>query len=193
MTRRLRGLIAAVLATGCSTQQQENAFVIPGPLVPSPLPAATYVWETREELDIWVNNAVTRGPLTLEGAGTDAFIRITRAEQQWVLRGPDFTPPADGVRTLRIVYRWRPDPGLPASAGRTAYVTAHFQTVRPIHTFDPTAQAAGHVTLQPNDNWNELTFIVDQYTPPIEVQYCYLHSAGANRGVIEIDRIELIR
>lgn len=186
-------LVLAVCAIACGGEGPGNSFVIPGPAVPSPLPAGNYVWDTREELDVWVNNAVTRGPLSLEGAGAEAFVKVSRADQQWVLRGPDFSPPAAGMRTLRIRYKWRLDPSVPASAARDVYVTARFQTLHPLYAFDPTAQGLAHINMHPNDEWTEITFIIDQYTPPIDVQYCYLHSTGANRGVIDIDRIEMIR
>jgi hypothetical protein len=35
--------------------------------------------------------------------------------------------------------------------------------------------------------------IPGQYTPPIDVRYCYIHAFGANRGVLEIDRIEFVQ
>jgi hypothetical protein len=38
-----------------------------------------------------------------------------------------------------------------------------------------------------------VTLRPSQYTPPIDVSYCYVTSNGANRGVLEIDRIELVR
>jgi hypothetical protein len=195
MTARLaRFVVVALLTTGCEVGERPSSYVIPGPTVPSPLPTlAPCVWDTREELAIWVNNPVARGSLALEESGPEAFIRIDRADREWVIRGPDLTPPAVGVRTLLIRYRWQPDAGLPATAARTAYTTAYFQTTTSIHWFDPSAQAAANVDLQPRDDWTDIAFVPGQFTPPIDVQYCYLRSGGANRGVIEIDRIELVR
>jgi hypothetical protein len=187
-------LLAATLATGCEIGERPPSYVLPGPTVPSPIPtAAPYVWDTRDELAIWVNNPVARGSLALEGSGSEAFIKIDRADLPWVLRGPDLTPAATGVRTLLIRYRWQPDPGLPSTATRTAFLTVNFETTTPVHAFDPTAQGAAHVDLQPRDEWTAITFTPGQYTPPIDVAYCYVHSQGANRGVLEIDRLELVR
>jgi hypothetical protein len=90
-------------------------------------------------------------------------------------------------------YRWRPDDSLPATATQTAYLTAVFQTTRPIHSFDPTAQATAQATLTATEDWKEIDFRPNQYTPPIDVEYCYVHSLGANRGVLEIDRLDLVR
>jgi hypothetical protein len=187
-------ILLAALTTGCEAGGRSAAFVIPGPAGPSEVPTALpYLWDTRDELSIWMHNPVARGSLALEGSGLEAFLRIDRADREWLLRGPDFTPPATGVRTLSIRYRWRPDPGLGAGATRTLHVTAHFQTSTPMVAYDPNAQAAASSELQPQDDWTEVTLIPGQFRPPIEVEYCYVHSFGANRGVLEIDRIELVR
>jgi hypothetical protein len=195
MTASMRvSILSAVLAAGCDAGGPAPAFVIPGPTVPSPLPTtAPYVWDSEEELSIWMNNSVTRGSLALVSDGAAAFIRIDRADREWVLRGPDLTPAVGAVRTLRIRYRWRPDPALSASAARTARLTTYFQTPGPVVSYDPIAQAAAIIELQPADDWTDVAFIPGQYKPPIEITYCYLHSLGANRGVIEIDRLELVR
>jgi len=195
MTASLRVLIGcAVLAAGCDAGGRPPAFVIPGPTVPSPLPTtAPYVWDSEEELSIWVNNPVTNGSVALASDGAAAFIRIDQANRTWVLRGPDLAPPVADVRTLRIRYRWRPDSELPASAARTAQVTALFQATGPVVGYDPIAQAAANIALEPALDWTDVEFVPGQYKPPIEITYCYLYSLGANRGVIEIDRLELVR
>ena len=71
----------------------------PGPGRAESFPTAPpYVWDTADELLIWMNNPVARGSLALEGSGTDAFIRIDRATANWLLRGPDLEPAAEGVQ-----------------------------------------------------------------------------------------------
>jgi hypothetical protein len=187
-------LAVAILSTGCEVGVRPSPFVIPGPTVPSSLPTTTpYVWDTREELAIWVDNPVARGPLATEGVGSDAFIRIDRADRAWLVRGPDLTPVASAVQTVRLRYRWRLDPSLPPTAAQTASVTANCQTTTLIHSFDPTAQAAAHADLEPRADWTDVGLVPGQFKPPIDVVYCYIHSSGANRGVLEIDRIELAR
>jgi hypothetical protein len=187
-------LVAGLAASGCDTGGRPPAYVIPGLPVPSPLPTVPpYLWDSHDELSIWMNNPVARGTLALLGNGGGAFIRIDRPDREWLLRGPDLTPAATDVRTLSIRYRWRPDPDLPAVAARTARVTAHFQTTAPVVGYDPIAQAAASIDLLPQDEWTDVALIPGQFKPPIEVSYCYLHSFGANRGVLEIDRIELVR
>jgi hypothetical protein len=193
-TRAAIVLIGAALATGCEMGARPASYVLPGPTVPSPVPtAAPYAWDTRDELAIWMNNSVARGSLALVGSESEAFIRIDRAELPWVLRGPDLKPAAAGIGTLLIRYRWQPDPSLTPTAARTAFLTVNFETATPVHSYDPTAQAAAHVDLQPRDGWTAVTFTPGQYRPPIDVAYCYVHSQGANRGVLDIDRIELVR
>jgi len=185
---------ATVVTAGCNADNPGSSYVIPGPTVPTRVPTLEpFVWDTRDELANWVENDAAKGPLAVEGSGAEAMIKITRADQQWVVRGPDFAPAVTGVRTLRLRYRWRPDSSLPATATQTAYVTAYFQPTTPIHPWDPAAQAAASATLQATEDWTSIDFRPAQFTPPIDVTYCYLHSLGANRGVLEIDRIELVR
>ena len=185
--------VLAVLMTGCEGAERPASYVIPGPTVPSPLPTVPpYVWDTREELAIWVNNPVTQGSPALEGNGAGAVIRIDETQRAWVLRGPDLSPPATGIRSLRIRYRWRTDADLPSSASRFLRAGAHFQTTAPLQPYYFGIASAG-ADLEPRSDWGEITFVPSQYTPPIDVSYSYLNSLGGNRGVLEIDRIELVQ
>ena len=190
--RRL--VLLSLLAIGCDVGQRPESFVVPGPTVPSPLPTTSpYVWDSSQELAIWANNPVAKGNPVLEEIGSDAFIRIARADGEWVLRGPDLVPPAEGVQTLRFRYRWQPDPSLSPTASRTMVVTTYFETVASIGWLDPHDQGAATAVLQPQNEWTELRFAPSQYRPPIDVRYCYVHSFGGNRGTLEIDRIELVQ
>ena len=186
-------IVSAVLTMGCEGATRPSAFVIPGPAVPNPLPnAPPYIWDTRDELAIWIENPVALGSLALEGDGFSAFIRIAQAEREWTLRGPDLTPSATGVRTLLLRYRWRPDPALLPAAERTLRATAYFETTALLQPFYY-GQGAASAELQPREEWTDITMIPGQFTPPIDVSYCYIHAFGANRGVLEIDRIEFVR
>jgi hypothetical protein len=196
MTTRLRpAIFLALLTAACEIGGRPPGVIVPGPAVPSPFPTAPpYVWETADELSIWMNNPVARGSLALEGSGPDAFIRIDRTDRDWLLRGPDLEPAAQGVRTVSIRYRWRPDPGLPPTEVQTTRVSAHFETRTPAVSGDPTAQAHMSSNLPPRGDWTEIALLPqEQFKPPTDVKYCYLQSYGANRGVLEIDRIELVR
>ena len=194
-TRFLPLMLLAILTAACEIGGRPPGVVFPGPIVPSPFPTVPpYVWDTADELSIWMNNPVARGSLVLEGSGAGAFIRIDRPDRDWLLRGPDLEPAAAGVRTVSIRYRWRPDPGLPPTASLTARVSAHFQTSTPVSSDDPTAQAQVSSNLAPRDDWTQIELLPQgQFKPPASVEYCYVHSYGANRGVLEIDRIELVR
>ena len=59
---------------------------------------------------------------------------------------------------------------------------AHFQTTAPLQPFY-FGQASAGADIQPATEWTEITFVPGQYTPPIDVSYCYVSSLGANRGV----------
>ena len=68
-----------------------------------------------------------------------------------------------------------------------------FQTTGPVVGYDPNAQGAASSNLEPRSDWTDVALVPGQFKPPIEVEFCYLHSFGANRGVLEVDRIELVR
>ena len=196
MTTRLLSLILlALLTAACEIGSRPPGVIVPGPAVPSPFPtAAPYVWDTADELSIWMNNPVARGSLVLEGSGADAFIRIDRTDRDWLLRGPDLAPAAEGVRTVSVRYRWRPDAGLPPTEVKTTLVIARFETLTPAVSGDPDAQAIMSSNLPPRGDWTDIALLPQgQFKPPTGVKYCYLQSYGANLGVLEIDRIELVR
>jgi hypothetical protein len=112
-TRLTLAFVLLLLGAGCGREESPRAFVIPGPTGPSPVPtAAPFVWDTRDELAVWAANNVTSGAIVIEGDGTDAFIRVERTDQDWVLRGPDFSPMATGVVGVRVRCRFMPDPSL---------------------------------------------------------------------------------
>jgi hypothetical protein len=192
----LIGWSAAVLLTGgCEVDGSPRYFVIPGPTVPSPVATnASYVWDTREELDIWVNNPVTRGPvpISLVGEGQEAFIRIEpkRGVDGWVLRGPDFTTPARNIRGLRLWYRWRLDPNLSPAAARTFSLSVLFEAKNPPY---PPQQPAAYAQLQPTSDLTEANVQPGSFRDPLDVNYVYLTQFSSNAGVFEIGRIELVK
>jgi hypothetical protein len=184
-------IVLAILTASCRAGERPASYVIAGPSVLALPTLVPDVWDAREELAIWIENEVARGSLALEGTGTGAFIRIERGDQPWLTRGPDLSPPSTGVRTVRLRYRWQPAVAPPASQNHM--VTANCETVTPVLPFDPTTQAAAHADLKPQAEWTEVDLVPGQYRPPIDVRYCYVHSQGANRGELQIDRIELVR
>jgi len=191
------GFLAACagMIAGCELENAGVPRVIPGPSVPSPVPLhAPYVWDTREELDIWVHNPVTRGPvpISLVGDGRDAVIRIEpkRGLDGWVLRGPDFATPARNVSGLRLWYRWRPDPALGPGAALTFTITASFEA---INAPRPPEQPAAYAQLQPAAEWTEESFRAGSFREALDIDYLYLHQFSSNAGVFEIDRIELVQ
>jgi hypothetical protein len=186
---------AVLLVTvACEVGGSQPFSIIPGPSVPSP-PATypPYAWDTREELDIWVNNRVTHGPvpISLVDQGQDAFIRIEPKLRLdgWVLRGPDLTPPARNIRGLRLWYRWRLDPSLSPTAARTFTMSVTFEAINSPY---PPSQPSAYAQLQPAPEWTEANVPVRSFLDPLEVKYVYFHQFSSNPGVFEIDRIELV-
>jgi hypothetical protein len=192
--RRRAGVSLAAMVLGfglvqasCELGGPQPSRVIAGPAVLSPIPTgAPYAWDTREELDVWINNGVSRGPLALEGDASAAFLRINPASADWVLRGPDLMPAA-AVRTVRIRYRWTPDPNLSSSASRTGLLTAYFERLP--QTSD---QPAAHVQVSPTSDWTEVDLTPGSYTESLRVRYVYFRSLGWNRGIFELDTIQLV-
>ena len=100
----------------------------PGRSVPSPVPLhAPYIWDTREELVVWTDNAVSRGSFSIDDMDSNGAIAIqfTGASGQaggtLVLRGPDVVPPAPSIRAVRIRYQWLQDS--PSSSDLSLSVT----------------------------------------------------------------------
>jgi len=193
---RLAGFgLALLLTTGCELGGRGGFAVMPGPSVPSPLPAnAPYVWDTREELDIWVHNPVTRGPvpISLVGDGREAVIRIEpkRGLDGWVLRGPDFATPARSVSGLRLWYRWRPDPTLGPGVVLTFRINVSFQAFNPPR---PPEQPAADALLQPAAEWTEASAWPGSFGNGLDIEYLYFHQSISSAGIFEIDRIELVQ
>ena len=185
---------ALVLAASCELDGNRPFSIVPGPTVPSASPTVPpLVWNTREELSIWVQNPVTRGPvpISLVGDDAEAVIRIQPqrgATDGWVLRGPDLNPIARGIRAVRIRYRWQLDPTLSPSASRTFGVSAVLEVLNP--PFPPN-QPGAHRALQPASDWVTVEFTYGAGAS-LEVKYVYLHQSSVNPGVFELDWIELV-
>jgi len=186
-------VLMAMLNAACESDDRPGAYVIPGPTVPSALPTqAPYVWDSGEELAVWVNNSVSKGSFTIDGSGNAAVIRVDRPDSQWTLRGPDLSPAPTDVRTVEIRYRWVPDASLFPSASRTLLVAAYFETTAKLPAYYNN-QATAWATFEPREDLSEIAFRPGQYTPPIDARYIYFNCYGGNRGVLEIDRIAVLR
>jgi hypothetical protein len=181
-------LLACTLFSGCEHESGGSVYRIPGPTVPSPLPTlAPYLWDTREELDIWTNNAVSHGPISVEGTGREAVIRVETGSAEWVLRGPDLDPPASAVQTVRLRARWtRARPmNQPSSAGVNAHVWQPGSPVWP---------SWWSMSVPSSPDWVDIQFGGRNVTPQSAVGFVNLyHSADDNKGILEIDRIELVQ
>jgi hypothetical protein len=192
-TRLTLAFVLLLLGAGCGREESPRAFVIPGPTGPSPVPtAAPFVWDTRDELAVWAANNVTSGAIVIEGDGTDAFIRVERTDQDWVLRGPDFSPMATGVVGVRVRCRFMPDPSLPATAARSIFLSITFDTPTTATPYS-NGQTSAWANLKPATEFSDDPFASRQFLPPIDVRYAYLHGTSSNRGMLDIDRIELVR
>lgn len=176
---------ATVLGAGCDGEPSVPRMLA-GPAVPSPIPLqAPYLWQG-DGLDIWSRNAVSRGPLTMVGAGDSAFLRLDPTTSEWVARGPDLEPPAVGLGTMRIRYRWLPDPQLQPGASRTFSVRVIFETEPPLPN-----QPFTFAALAPATDWTDFSFPPPYLLTSSRVRYAYLHAHTNNRGVFDIARIEL--
>ena len=189
----------ALTTIACRTGEPGDPYVIPGPTGPTPVSTQVpYVWDSRDELSIWVDNKVSRGPISMSGDGRDAVIRIESGPPtfplensnsvQWVLRGPDFDAPVTRIKGVRIRYIWTPALRNTSIPVAMPDINASFETperrpgVLHVQLNSPsTREQSGEMVLQ------------DRYTLPFDARYFYLHSDGGNRGVLEIDSIALVR
>jgi hypothetical protein len=192
-------LAVTTLAACQAGQGNAVAYIIPGPTGPTPVATITpYVWDTRDELAVWLDSKVSRGPISLSGEGRDAVIRIETnfasvrleggASVQWVLRGPDFDTPVTGVRAVRIIYTWLPALPNTSVPAATPDVTAAFEVPGALPGPDQRIFRSS-IVREPSGEM----ILSDRYVNPFDVRYLYLYSDGGNRGVLEIDSIALIR
>jgi hypothetical protein len=179
-----------MMVAGCELDNTGTPQIIPGPFVPSPVPLhAPYIWDTREELAIWIENAVSRGSFSIDDADSNGAIamQFTGASGQsggsLVLRGPDLVPPAPSIRAVRIRYQWLQDSpsnfDLPLSVAIDA-------------TNAPSADGQSRLfqRLKAGPGWKEIEFR-DSGPGPLDVRYVYF-SAYSNAGVLKIDAITLV-
>lgn len=192
MNRYLLGLVIAMAAaTGCS--DVPALVVIPGPAAPSRVTTdQPLVWDSREELLEWVANAVTRGPITVEGDGAAAFIRVKLDLKDYVMRGPDLVPPAAGVRGVRIRARLRHDRSRPPQAVQTEEFHLYFEVIDPEV---PNTQPTMRVNVPPGEEWLDLELKPALYCclRPLTVRYAYVPFRSTSAATMEIDRIELTK
>jgi hypothetical protein len=183
-------VVCALMAAGCELDNTGTPRIIPGPFVPSPTPLhAPYVWDTREELVVWTENAVSRGSLSIDDADSNGAIVIQfmgasgQSGGSLVLRGPDLVPPASSIRAVRIRYQWLQDPpsdfGLPLS-----------MTIDAANAPSAASQSSDSQRLKAGPGWKEMEFRHHQSTP-LDVRYVYF-TAYSNAGVLKIDTITLV-
>ncbi len=192
-------VVCAITVAGCESGRPGQSYVIPGPTGPTPVSTVTpYVWDTREELAVWADNRVSRGPISMSGDGPAAVIRIESgaptfslengSRVQWVLRGPDFETPVTGIRSVKIRYTWLP-------AIRNSTVPVAIPDINAAFEGPEHRLSSDQLTLR-SDIAREPSgemLLDDEYTVPFEARYFYLYSDGGNRGVLEIDSISLVR
>jgi hypothetical protein len=184
-------VVATAAAAGCG--EVPEPIVVPGPTAPSRTTTAEpLVWDSREELLDWVANAVTRGPITVEGDGAAAFIRVRLDVNDHVLRGPDLEPPAAGVRGARIRARLRPDRSRPPQAASAEEVHLHFEVIDPVV---PNVQSSMRVGVPFGEEWLDLQLTPALYCclQPLTVRYAYVPFRSTSPATMEIDRIELTK
>lgn len=170
-----------------------SPYVIAGPSAPSRVaPERPLTWDSREELLDWVTNGVTRGPITIEGQGATAFIRVRLDFGSYVVRGPDLDPAAVGVRGARIRARLVHDRPRPPQAVQTERFTLYLDVANPQIA---TTQSSMYVAIAPSDDWQDLTLSPGLYCcrEPLAVRYAYVPFGSTTPATLDIDLIEFLR
>jgi hypothetical protein len=178
-------MACAWLAGGCELENA-NPHIIAGPSVPSPVPLqAPYVWDARDELVVWIENAVSRGSFSIDDDGSNGaiVIQLTAGSSATVLRGPDVVPPARSIGAVRIRYRWLSNS--PSDPGPSVSVSFDATNV-------PSAdlQPSGFATPRTGPDWKDLEFT--PYLRPLDVRYVYFSIHSVYAGLLKIDTIAFV-
>jgi hypothetical protein len=174
-----------VLSAGCELENAVVPRVIPGPSVISPVPLrAPYIWDTREELAVWIGNSVSRGSFAIDTDDSNGAIAMRvpgSTGTLLVLRGPDIEPPAQAIRAVRIRYRWFPE-----RLQDSLSMWVAFDATNP-----PSAdqQPRAFATLNAVAGWQEAEF---RHATPLDVRYVYFGTYSLGAGVLKLDAITLV-
>ena len=186
----IAGLIGLVTFASCG--EIPDSYVIGGPSAPSRvITEEPLVWDSREELLDWVTNPVTHGPITVEGEGTAAFMRVKLDHGTYVIRGPDFDPAVSGILGARVRARLRHDTPRPPLSVQSERFELYFDVINPVIR---NTQSSMFVSVPPSDGWQELTLMPGLYCclGPLTVRYAYVPLRSTTPATLDIDRIQLI-
>ena len=190
-TARAIIVIACAATAACERRTGGDPWVIAGPTVPGVVLRDPFVWDTREELMAWTDNAVSRGPFRIDMEGSNGAIAVELvAGQYMLLRGPNLDPPLKRVRAARVRYIW-----IPSDNTRVGTLWVRFDAVN-----SPRAdlQLRGSAQLRPASTWTEAELRVPSYAftyTPLDVNYVYFEGDSANEdndGLLKIDSIALM-
>lgn len=210
---RIALLMMSALGLAACDSDQPSPYVIPGPTVPSPIMMTrSYVWDSADELRVWINNSVSRGDFSIRTEGDAVFIRVQLpATGDNRLRGPDLTPPFTGLRAVRVRYRW-----LPAQEGDGVGLLSVHADVTPT-TVDPGAillplyeRSVGTCTVVPGRSicvftpraggepsvWHTIDLESQSgrgYPAIVDARYLALWLGRRGPVTVDIDRIELVQ
>ena len=183
--------VTCIATLGCEQRSGGDPWVIAGPTVPGVALREPFVWDTREELMAWTDNAVTRGPFRIDTSGSNGAIAIDFVAGNYVLlRGPNLDPPLQRVRAVRIRYMWAPSGDRSVGTLDVRFDAAN----------SPRAdlQLRGSADLRPASTWMETELRVPRYASatytPLDVNYVYFEgdSSSDMEGILKIDSIALI-
>jgi hypothetical protein len=173
--------VSVVMAAGCELDNTGTPQILPGPSVPSPVPLhAPYVWDTREELMVWTNNAVSRGSFSIDSDDSNGAITIQ-------LTGSDIDPPAKGIRAFRIRYQLLTE--LPVS-----FLPSFWVALEVTNAPSPDEQPRNFKSLQAGPGWKELDVPshLNSGLPLVDVRYAYFWISPLPVGLLKIDTITLV-
>jgi len=189
-TARVVVAVACIATLGCERRSGGDPWVIAGPTVPDVALREPFVWDTREELMVWTDNAVTRGPFRIDTTGNGAIAIDFVAGTYVLLRGPNLDPPLPRVRAVRIRYMWAP-----SGDRQVGTLAVRFDAAN-----SPRAdlQLRGSADLRPASTWTETELRVPSYAStytPLDVNYVYFEgdsANAANAGLLKIDSITML-
>jgi hypothetical protein len=210
---RIALLLIPALGFAACDSHRPSPYIIAGPTVPSLIETRQrYVWDSADELRVWIDNPVSKGDPSMRTEGDAEFIHIDLPNTgATYLRGPDLSPLFVGLRAVRLRYRWSsaqvdPTVGLlyivadvePPTVDPRAILRPYYWGVVSSCTPVPgpgncivTPHAGGEASA-----WHTIDLVSDNqhgYPPIVDARYIALWPARHGAVTVDIDRIELLQ
>jgi hypothetical protein len=185
-------LVVSMAACETTVDREPYYLVAPDTIAPS-VASPLSRWDSRAELQQWVENPWTEGPYSLGFEDGVEFAHVNlRPGVSSALYGPNLQPPFEGLRSVRVRVRYSAQAG---TSSRLNLVDAH--VVPTVH--DPANSRVAYYYVwgaATPDEWQVLELQYQDYTgypPVVDARWVYIAIGRAGEIGVDIDWIELVR